>query len=526
MAPPPRTPAFDVDKALDEAGFPQSFGQPTSGAPRFTVEELASVDPRMGIPEGWQMIHVLMGRILADVGPVLKSQVNTHQKYNFRGIDQVLNAVHDIFARHQVYPVSSVKQFALRDCMTTGTEKTAPRPTREATMVINFRFYAPDGSYVDTEVPGEALDTSDKTTPKAMSVALRIALIQMLLMRTDEPTTDHEYNTRDGVGSMAASVAAYVASRITDAGLVELVGPIRKMITEHSAWDRPTPGPDDAPTWHDAFAARLVQIIQAADDRPTLVDIHSVLEAERLLGGKTALGTPLELLNARWLALRELYVNTLNHVTGQILAAKGQDELEIAISCGHAALEAKSLRQEDLDKAVAIAEERRAKLPEFAPRDEPEPEDEEDNSPEDDEESEAIRGAIEAGARVSAEADDEDPQATRLDPTSSASIDAAAQRARERHERVQEELKAFALVAAQAPLAGLGEEPSIRDRAVRDAIGDLLAGTDDHPAASAFGAHGFQLVRDAIVAAHRREQSISDTSRHALEELLAAAEAQ
>ena len=43
-------------------------------------------------------------------------------------------------------------------------------------------------------VPGESMDAGDKGTPKAMSVALRIALLQALCIPTDEPDPDtHSY---------------------------------------------------------------------------------------------------------------------------------------------------------------------------------------------------------------------------------------------------------------------------------------------------------------------------------------------
>lgn len=478
-------------------------------------------DPRMGVPEDWQMIHTLMARILADVGPVLKDQTNTHQNYNFRGIDQVVNKVNAAFKEHRVFLTSKIEHFALRDAMTT-----ANKPTREATLRVVFRFHAPDGSFVETEVPGEALDTSDKTTPKAMSVALRIALLQMLLLPTTEPTTDHDYLTRDGVGAMSPTVSAYLLERLITAPLPEVVGPIRAMISEHSAWDRPVR--EDAATWAANFADRLSQIIDEAPDYPTLQDIHTVLDAARLLGATNGKGSMVDQLKARWMQLRDLYHGTLNHVTAQILAARGVDELDAAVGCGHAALEAGTLRFEDLEKAVAVAEERRPKLPPVAPQpipaEEPAPTDAydgigEDSSPEDDEESEAIRGAIEAGARVMAEAASQP-----LDPTSSASIDAAIEREGQKvvDQREQERRRvAFVFRATQAPLAGAGEDPLIRERAVFSAIADLLTGEFSNDPASNHGAHGFQVVEDAIKAAHRREQTIGDGTRKTLDAMLA-----
>ena len=61
-----------------------------------------------------------------------------------------------------------------------------------------MNIVAEDGSQVHAVTPGESLDTSDKGTAKAMSVAYRIALLQIFALPTQEPTTDpdSEYHTR------------------------------------------------------------------------------------------------------------------------------------------------------------------------------------------------------------------------------------------------------------------------------------------------------------------------------------------
>lgn len=492
---PPVGPDPDLDNRLD-AAFPSTVGTPFGAAPVSAPPAYSAPDgPRMGVPEGWPMAPTLISRVLADVGPVVKDQVAKAggSTYNFRGIDQVTSAVHSAFKRHMIFPTSKVTRFELRDTMTTGKE---PRPTREATLVVVFTFTAPDGSTVTTEVPGEALDTSDKSTPKAMSVALRIALLQMLLIPTGEPTTDHEYHTRDGVGAMAPTVAEYLLGKLATAPLAEVVGPIRAMISEHSAWDRPAR--ENGATWAAEFADRLSWIIDLAPDMPTISAIHATLEQERLLAAANGAGTMLEQLKARWMVLRETYANTLNHVTGEILKAAGRDELEVAVQCGFAALEAGTLRPEDMDKAFAIAQERSPKLPEVAP----------------------------VAADPDPDPADESAAPAPLDPTSAASIqehmdaaEAAHQAAREAN--WEEARQAFVNAATMAPLAGHGEEPSIGEHAVYVAISNLLTGVEDgtEPAAT-FGAHGFQLVRDAIATAHRREHSIGDGIRHELDQLL------
>lgn len=130
----------------------------------------------------------LVERLIAvktDIGAVGKNDRNNAQGFNFRGIDAVINAVAGPFIKHGIlsYPakVVSVKR---------GTGTTAKGSTMNTIdVVVQYAFT--DGS--DTllfEAAGEAFDSGDKATAKAMSVAYRTALLQALSLPTDEPDPD------------------------------------------------------------------------------------------------------------------------------------------------------------------------------------------------------------------------------------------------------------------------------------------------------------------------------------------------
>jgi hypothetical protein len=105
--------------------------------------------------------------------------------YDFRGIDDVVNTVSPIFADLGILgplPVGTAAE--TRDITTTGGSK-----MREVTVGVTYRFHGPI-DHLDVNVPGEAMDSGDKATPKAMSVALRIALLQALLIPTKELAPD------------------------------------------------------------------------------------------------------------------------------------------------------------------------------------------------------------------------------------------------------------------------------------------------------------------------------------------------
>lgn len=133
----------------------------------------------------YQALHAVMG----DVGAVRKGERNQAQNFNFRGIDAVTNAVSPALRKHGVIVVPTVNRV---DYATVEVGK--DRKLQASVRVdVTYTFYcAEDGSYVEASVAAESMDSGDKATAKAMSVAFRIALIQTLCLPTDEPDPDHD----------------------------------------------------------------------------------------------------------------------------------------------------------------------------------------------------------------------------------------------------------------------------------------------------------------------------------------------
>jgi hypothetical protein len=130
-------------------------------------------------------IYAAFSAAMEEVQAVRKEGFNDSQRYNFRGIDQVVNVVGPIFRKHKIIPIPHHCAATYRDVMTsTG------KPTREVTTSCTYRFYGPAGDYLEAIVPGESLDSGDKGTAKAMSVAYRILLLQSLIIPTDDRDPD------------------------------------------------------------------------------------------------------------------------------------------------------------------------------------------------------------------------------------------------------------------------------------------------------------------------------------------------
>ena len=133
-------------------------------------------------------INEALTAVMADVRAVGKSERNTHQNYKFRGIDAVVNAVGPAFRKHGVVCLPTVMHVE-HEQAEVGNKRTLTAVVR---LRVAYRFVGPEGDVLACEVAAEAMDSGDKATAKAMSVAYRTALLQVLCLPTDEPDPDHD----------------------------------------------------------------------------------------------------------------------------------------------------------------------------------------------------------------------------------------------------------------------------------------------------------------------------------------------
>lgn len=140
-----------------------------------------------------------MAAILADISHVAKDRradMGNAGKYDFRGIDDVLNALHDSFAKHKVFILPKILESKLdvQEKEKTYQGSTIKSYSYSAVLTIEFTFVSEDGSSVSAIGIGHALDTSDKATNKAQSAALKYCLIQTFLIPTKESKDVEEDN--------------------------------------------------------------------------------------------------------------------------------------------------------------------------------------------------------------------------------------------------------------------------------------------------------------------------------------------
>lgn len=120
-------------------------------------------------------------KIMRDVKAIKKDHRNVAQDYKFRGIDDIFNEVHPLFADHGVFITTKVLENVREDRQTKNGSNLI-----YSVLKIRFTFHAEDGSTVECETIGEGMDTGDKSANKAMSVALKYAIMQMLMIPTED----------------------------------------------------------------------------------------------------------------------------------------------------------------------------------------------------------------------------------------------------------------------------------------------------------------------------------------------------
>lgn len=123
---------------------------------------------------------------MEDCKKVDKREKNVQQNFSFRGVDRVMNAVGPVFRKHGIVCLPHKILSERIEPFETGKGSKMFR----SVVTVLYRFHGPAGDFLDAESVGEASDSLDKATSKAMSVAYRTALIQALTLPTGDPDPD------------------------------------------------------------------------------------------------------------------------------------------------------------------------------------------------------------------------------------------------------------------------------------------------------------------------------------------------
>ena len=198
-----------------------------------------------------QAIHEAIRKAMEEIART--GIAKTHQaslggaSVRYRGIEDAMNEMSGVLIRHRITVTPRYSDLNIIERV-----KGAPadaKATRFATVRGTFTFTScVDGSFVQCEHYGEAMDSGDKAVTKAQSVAFRTALFQQFVVPT--MAIDPEYG---GDGMPEATRAAHAEALRTAASIDAL----------RKAWEAAS------------------QAAQAADDPPALKELAAIKDARK-----------------------------------------------------------------------------------------------------------------------------------------------------------------------------------------------------------------------------------------------------
>jgi hypothetical protein len=166
-------------------------------------------------------IYEAINNVMAEIGAIGKEKKNEQQGFMYRGIDDVMNALQPALVKHKVFIVPEVTSEERSERV---TEKVYQGQKKESVLFftrlgVTYKFFTIDGSFIEAKVIGEAMDSGDKATNKAMSIAYKYACFQVFCIPTDEmvdPDADiHEPAPKKQTNKDKPKTAAQTPSQTT-----------------------------------------------------------------------------------------------------------------------------------------------------------------------------------------------------------------------------------------------------------------------------------------------------------------------
>lgn len=158
-------------------------------------------------------IYGLIGQAMRKIGAIGKDSKNAQQGYKFRGIDAVYNALNPVMAELGLFICPEILDHRREERISEKEYNGQKSQTvlKYSILTIKYTLFAPDGSNVSCVVVGEGMDSGDKASNKAMSVALKYACFQLFMIPTEE-MVDPDSETHE-VTSKAQTPAAPKAAK-------------------------------------------------------------------------------------------------------------------------------------------------------------------------------------------------------------------------------------------------------------------------------------------------------------------------
>lgn len=139
-------------------------------------------------------VYAAIVKVMTEIGRsgIAKGRKNAQQGYTFRGIDDVYNELNALLSAAQLVILPCVQSRIV-----TERETKAGGVLFYVVLEVGFTFVsAEDGSTAYVQAYGEAMDSGDKATNKAMSAAYKYACMEVFCIPT-EGTPDADAETHE-----------------------------------------------------------------------------------------------------------------------------------------------------------------------------------------------------------------------------------------------------------------------------------------------------------------------------------------
>lgn len=179
-------------------------------------------------------VYKAIGNVCARMSSegISKDRKNTQQGYNFRGIDQVLNSLSGALVEAGLV--------ILPRCVDrTVTERETKSGGALFYVVCKVEFdlvSITDGSKHTVTTYGEAMDSADKATNKAMSAAYKyLALLTFCIPTESLPDNDADHTTHDVKSSNEGRLAArnrWLDEQFAAINATKTIGELKRIVEE------------------------------------------------------------------------------------------------------------------------------------------------------------------------------------------------------------------------------------------------------------------------------------------------------
>ena len=134
-------------------------------------------------------IFELIPEAMKRIGAIGKDSVNQQQKFRYRGIDAVYNALNPVMSDLGLFLTPEILDHKREERRTTKHDNNGnsyESVLMFSILTIKYTMHAPDGSSVSCVVVGEGMDSGDKASNKAMSIAMKYACFQLFMIPTED----------------------------------------------------------------------------------------------------------------------------------------------------------------------------------------------------------------------------------------------------------------------------------------------------------------------------------------------------